>query len=171
MATKSLGTTFSLNGTLIGVLSSISEISCDSDMIDVTTLQSPDGCRQFMQGAKDAGEIRLTGCGQKIRAGRTIARAPLHPNGIRAARLQADGGVLFADTDGSTQSARCNRNQGLSRAPGPFRRRKGRGIRSIFCFLGQCLQANLHRPGILHRGHRRKSACTWPGRLRTYRQT
>ena len=74
MATKSLGTTFSLNGTLIGVLSSISEISCDSDMIDVTTLQSPDGCRQFMQGAKDAGEIRLTGFHEKDDAGQAALR-------------------------------------------------------------------------------------------------
>ena len=61
MATKSLGTTFTFNNTPVGTLSAISEMTCDSEMIDVTTLASPDGCREYMQGAKDCGEIRLTG--------------------------------------------------------------------------------------------------------------
>lgn len=75
MATKSLGTTFTFNGTAVGTLSSISEITCDSEMIDITTLDSPGGCRQFMQGAKDAGEIRLTGFHAKGEAGQIALRA------------------------------------------------------------------------------------------------
>ena len=46
MATKSLGTTFTFNNTPVGTLSAISEMTCDSEMIDVTTLASPDGCRE-----------------------------------------------------------------------------------------------------------------------------
>ena len=75
MATKSLGTTFSLNDTTVGKLSSISEITCDSQMIDVTTLDHTDGCRRYMQGAKDAGEIRLTGFHEKSEAGQNALRA------------------------------------------------------------------------------------------------
>ena len=69
MATKSLGTTFTFNATPVGTLSAISEITCDSELIDITTLESPDGCRQFMQGVRDAGEIRLTGFHVKGEAG------------------------------------------------------------------------------------------------------
>lgn len=75
MATKSLGTTFTFNSTPVGTLSSISEISCDSELIDITTLDAPDGCRNYMQGAKDAGEIRLTGFHTKNEAGQLALRA------------------------------------------------------------------------------------------------
>lgn len=75
MATKSLGTTFTFNDTLVGTLSSISEINCESEMIDVTTLDSPDGCRQFIPGAKDPGEIRLSGFHVKGEAGQNALRA------------------------------------------------------------------------------------------------
>lgn len=75
MATKSLGTTFTFNNILVGTLSAISEITCDSEMIDVTTLDSPDGCRQFIPGVKDAGEIRLTGFHVKGESGQNALRA------------------------------------------------------------------------------------------------
>lgn len=82
MATKSLGTVFSVNDTVVGKLSSISEITCDSEMIDVTTLD--DDCRRYMQGAKDAGEIRLTGFHDKNEAGQSALRA-LYESGEEAA--------------------------------------------------------------------------------------
>ena len=82
MATKSLGTVFSVNDTVVGKLSSISEITCDSEMIDVTTLG--DDCRRYMQGAKDAGEIRLTGFHSKDEAGQSALRA-LYESGEEAA--------------------------------------------------------------------------------------
>lgn len=75
MATKSLGTTFTFNATPVGTLSAISEITCDSELIDITTLESPDGCRQFMQGVRDAGEIRLTGFHVKGEAGQLALRS------------------------------------------------------------------------------------------------
>ena len=74
MATKSLGTTFSFNDVPVGTLSSISEINCDSDLIDVTTLQSKDGCKEYIQGAKDAGEIKLGGFHVKEEAGQCALR-------------------------------------------------------------------------------------------------
>lgn len=93
MATKSLGTTFSLNDVLIGKLSSISEITCDSDMIDVTTLEHNDGFRRYMQGAKDAGEIRLTGFHEKDNVGQSALRA-LYDSGEEAtARIAFPDGM------------------------------------------------------------------------------
>lgn len=91
MATKSLGTTFSFGGTLIGTLSSVSELTCDSELLDVTTLDTPDGCRRFMQGAKDAGEIRLTGFHEKNDAGQAALRSAYESG------LCADACITFPD--------------------------------------------------------------------------
>lgn len=57
MATKSLGTTFTFTpeggaAAKIGQLSAISELNCDSELIDVTTLSEQSGCRRFIQGAR-----------------------------------------------------------------------------------------------------------------------
>ena len=93
MATKSLGTTFSLNDMLVGKLSSISEITCDSAMIDVTTLDHTDGCRRYMQGAKDAGEIRLTGFHEKNEAGQAALRALYDSGEEAAARITFPDGM------------------------------------------------------------------------------
>ena len=86
MAIKSTGTTFSLNGVIVGKLSSISEISCDSSMIDVTTLDHTDGYRHYIQGAKDAGEVRLTGFHEKNQAGQSQLRA-LYESGEAASAV------------------------------------------------------------------------------------
>ena len=69
MAIRALGTTiqhltaYNTGGTpdLIGALSSIGEVSLDSDEIDVTTLDSTGGYREFLQGFKDSGEISCSG--------------------------------------------------------------------------------------------------------------
>ena len=45
----------------VGALTSIGEISPDSDEIDVTTLDSAGGYREFLQGFKDSGELALSG--------------------------------------------------------------------------------------------------------------
>ena len=79
MATKSLGTTFTFtpaggSAAKIGQLSAISEMNCDSELIDVTTLSEQSGCRRFIQGARDAGEIRLTGFHLKTDAGQSRGR-------------------------------------------------------------------------------------------------
>ena len=94
MATKSLGTVFSVNDTVVGKLSSISEITCDSEMIDVTTLG--DDCRRYMQGAKDAGEIRLTGFHSKDEAGQSALRALYESGEEAAARIAFPDGMTAA---------------------------------------------------------------------------
>ena len=91
MATKSLGTVFSLNDIVVGKLSSISEITCDSDMIDVTTLD--DDCRCYMQGAKNAGDIRLTGFHAKDNAGQSALRALYDSGDVAQARIVFPDGM------------------------------------------------------------------------------
>jgi hypothetical protein len=68
MATKTLGTTLTKTAsgsegedTLIGNLTSIGEIGIESDEIDVTTLDSTGGYKEFIAGFKDAGEVSLEG--------------------------------------------------------------------------------------------------------------
>lgn len=64
-ALKSLGTTLTLNpdtdNDLIADLTSIGEVGVESDEIDVTTLDSTGGYKEFIAGSKDAGEVSLAG--------------------------------------------------------------------------------------------------------------
>lgn len=67
-AVKSLGTTLTktMSGEesadlLIADLTSIGEIGVESDEVDVTTLDSTGGYKQFIAGFKDAGEVSLEG--------------------------------------------------------------------------------------------------------------
>ena len=63
-ATKSLGTTLTQTSdgdTLIADLTSIGEIGVTSDEIDVTTLDSSSGYKEFIAGFKDSGEVALKG--------------------------------------------------------------------------------------------------------------
>ena len=46
---------------IIGNLTSIGEVGADADEIDVTTLDSTGGYREFIPGFKDAGEVALSG--------------------------------------------------------------------------------------------------------------
>ncbi len=90
MATKSLGTRFYFTPAdgaeaLVGMLSSVSEITCDSEMIDVTTLE--DSCRRYVQGAKNAGELRLTGYHQKDDSGQQAIRAAYSTGAAGTARI------------------------------------------------------------------------------------
>lgn len=47
--------------TVVGSLTSIGEIAPDSEELDATTLDSPGGYREFLQGFKDSGELSLSG--------------------------------------------------------------------------------------------------------------
>jgi predicted secreted protein len=66
---RGLGTSFSYLPTydsvaavtVVGALTSVGEISPDSDELDVTALDSTGGYREFLQGFKDSGEVSLTG--------------------------------------------------------------------------------------------------------------
>lgn len=63
MATRALGTTISIGDvpTLIGGLTSIGGLELSADTIDVTTLDSDGGYREFIAGFKDGGEVALSG--------------------------------------------------------------------------------------------------------------
>lgn len=59
--TRALGTTITFNSKTIGSLTSIGEITPDSEELDATTLDSSSGYREFLQGFKDSGEVTLSG--------------------------------------------------------------------------------------------------------------
>ena len=67
--TRALGTTISFNAKTIGSLTSIGEITPDSEELDATTLDSTGGYREFLQGFKDSGEVTLSGYYDKADAG------------------------------------------------------------------------------------------------------
>lgn len=63
-AERNLGTTLTkVSGTemVVGNLTSISEIGLESEEIDVTTLDSTSGFKEFIAGSMDAGEVTLAG--------------------------------------------------------------------------------------------------------------
>ena len=60
-AAKSLGTSLTINSTVISDLNAIGEAKVTSDELDVTTLDSSDGYREFIAGFKDGGEITFAG--------------------------------------------------------------------------------------------------------------
>ena len=59
--TRALGTTITFNSETSGALTSIGEITPDSEELDATTLDSGGGYREFLQGFKDSGEVTLSG--------------------------------------------------------------------------------------------------------------
>ena len=71
---KALGTTITFNAKAIGGLNSIGEINPNSDEIDVTTLDSADGYKEFLQGLKDSGELPLSGLLVKADVGQVELR-------------------------------------------------------------------------------------------------
>lgn len=78
--TRALGTTLSFQPTggtvaAIGRLSSIGEITPDSEELDVTTLDSTGGYREYMQGFKDSGELEVSGYHDAGDAGQAALRA------------------------------------------------------------------------------------------------
>jgi predicted secreted protein len=58
----------------VGALTSIGEIAPGSEEIDVTTLDSSGGFREFLQGFKDSGELALTGYHDKANTGQATMR-------------------------------------------------------------------------------------------------
>jgi predicted secreted protein len=71
---RALGTTISFNSQAIGGMSSIGDVSVNSDELDVTSLDSASGYREFLQGFKDSGEVTLTGFHKKTDAGQVALR-------------------------------------------------------------------------------------------------
>lgn len=60
-ATRSLGTTLKKGTSAIGNLKSIGGIEITADTIDVTSLDSEGGYREFIGSFKDGGEVQLEG--------------------------------------------------------------------------------------------------------------
>lgn len=93
---KALGTTITFNALAIGGLTSIGDLAPTADEIDVTTLDSPDGYKEFLQGLKDSGELPI--------AGHHIA-ADVGQVGIRAGFASGDvDAVVITFPDNSTAS-------------------------------------------------------------------
>lgn len=64
MAKRALGTKLQVgkdNPVTVAKLTSIGGLDLSADTIDVTTLESTDGYREFIGGFKDAGEVSLEG--------------------------------------------------------------------------------------------------------------
>lgn len=61
MAERALGTTLTVGSTAVGGLTSISGVEVSADTIDVTTLDSADGYREFISGLIDGGEVSAEG--------------------------------------------------------------------------------------------------------------
>lgn len=79
MIQKSLGTTLSFMKDSvrvnIGRVKSVSELKLDSEMIDTTTLDAPDGFKTYAQGARDAGEMTVEGYLDADEASQSALRA------------------------------------------------------------------------------------------------
>lgn len=77
MATSAYGTVFKFtpqggSQVVVGKLTSIGKIAPDSEEIDVTTLDSPGGYREYVQGYRDAGSVTLEGFHDKGDAGQGV---------------------------------------------------------------------------------------------------
>lgn len=99
MAVGSYGTTlkFTPSGgaqVAVGRLSSIGEVSPDAEELDVTTLDSTDGWREYIQGYKDAGTISVEGFHDGADAGQAAL--------ILAYRTGAVGAFVIEFPDGAT---------------------------------------------------------------------
>lgn len=58
----------------VGKLTSVGEIQPEAEEIDITTLDSEGGYREFMQGFRDSGEVELSGYHDAQDAGQKAVR-------------------------------------------------------------------------------------------------
>ncbi len=96
--TRALGTTISFNSKTIGALTSIGEITPDSEELDATTLDSQDGYREFLQGFKDSGEVTLSGYYDKTDDGQQALITGYGNGEVKAVVItfpNATGGATF----------------------------------------------------------------------------
>lgn len=94
--TKALGTTISFNAKAITGLTSIGEVTPESEELDATTLDSSGGYREYIQGFKDSGELSLSGYLVKNDVGQVELRTGYGTGDIDA--------VLITYPDGTTVS-------------------------------------------------------------------
>lgn len=93
MATGAKGTVFKFNDTAVGKLTSVGEISPASEELDVTTLDSEGGYREFIQGYRDSGEVELTGFFEKGDAGQAALRAAYDSGAAGNAKVEFPDGA------------------------------------------------------------------------------
>ena len=98
MATGAYGTIFKFTPsggaqTTVGKLTSIGKLSPDSEEIDVTTLDSPGGYRQYIQGYRDAGSITLEGFHDSGDAGQTALRTAYDNGKAGTAQIEFPDGA------------------------------------------------------------------------------
>lgn len=97
--TRALGTTIKFNDKLIGALTSIGEITPDSEELDATTLDSTGGYREFLQGFKDSGEVTLSGYYNKTDLGQQELIAGYGTGDVDAVAItfpSSSGGATFS---------------------------------------------------------------------------
>ena len=104
MAVNSFGTVFRFTAeggqqVNVGSLVSIGEIACDSEEIDVTTLDSEGGYREYIQGYRDAGMVKLEGFHDAGDAGQAAMRAAFDSG--------KNGDAVIAFPDGSEARFKC----------------------------------------------------------------
>jgi len=93
MATRSQGTTLKItpeggSQVTVGKLTTIGEIAPEAEEIDVTTLDSTGGYRQFMQGFRDSGELEISGFHDSGDAGQTAIRTAFSSGTVCAAEVK-----------------------------------------------------------------------------------
>ena len=96
--TRALGTTITFDAKEIGSLTSIGEITPDSEELDATTLDSQDGYREFLQGFKDSGEVALSGYYDKTDLGQQALITGYGTGGAKAVAItfpNSAGGATF----------------------------------------------------------------------------
>ena len=76
----------------VGRLSSIGELTPDSEEIDVTTLDSAGGYREYVQGYRDAGELAIEGYHTSADAGQAAMRAAYASGGVGVAQISFHDG-------------------------------------------------------------------------------
>lgn len=101
MATRAQGTTLKFTPaggtqTVVGKLTSIGEIAPSAEELDVTTLDSTGGYREYVQGFRDSGELELSGFHDGDDAGQSALRA--------AFATGAAGAAVITFPDGTTVS-------------------------------------------------------------------
>ena len=99
--TRSQGTTLKFTPAggeqlTVGRLTSVGEIAPEAEELDVTTLESTGGYREYMQGFRDSGELELTGYHDGTDAGQRAIRA--------AFASGASGAFAVEFPDGTTVS-------------------------------------------------------------------
>ena len=97
MATSAQGTVLKFTPAsgqqaVVGRLTSVGEIAPEAEAVDVTTLDSTGGYREYIQGFRDSGELEITGFYDKSDAGQTALRAAFVSGAAGAVKIDfADG--------------------------------------------------------------------------------